>query len=304
VTSLLLLALAPATHAAVIKPAAWTASSTASPNEERTFDVANLGDGKQGTAWVEGEDGGGLGSYITVDLGSARTVSSMTVWAGNWYSYEFFHHYNRPKSLVVDFGDGTTEEVELADEFKPQLVTFKKSHSASSIRLKIKSIHAGKGVDTAISEIVFRDGSRDAAAPVAKVVASSVYAADADGHYDPENVVDGIVDSMWCEGARDGDGAGEWIEFVFRVPSEISKLKLRNGSSVSPAMFKQGNRATSATLSFGDGSTESVAIKDMYFDQVVSFPARTTDRVRVTFTGVARGTEFNDLCVSEATFLQ
>lgn len=252
---------------------------------------------------MEGGDGGGLGTYLTADLGGTRTLASMTVWAGNWYSYEFYSHYNRPKTLVLDFGDGSPEEVELADEFKPQTVSFKKPHSASSVRLKIKSIHAGKGVDTAISEIVFRDATKDGSAAVAKVAASSVYAADADAHYDAENVADGIVDSMWCEGSKDGDGSGEWIEFAFRTETPVSKVKLRNGSAASPAMFKQGNRATGATLTFSDGSTESVPIKDMFFDQVVSFSPRTTDRVRMTFTGVARGAEYNDLCVSEATFL-
>jgi hypothetical protein len=34
----------------------------------------------------------------------------------------------------------------------------------------------------------------------------------------------------------------------------------------------------------------------------VSFPEHTTSWVKMTFTGVTAGKEFNDLCVSEARF--
>ena len=71
----------------------------------------------------------------------------------------------------------------------------------------------------------------------------------------------------------------------------------------SAAYFNQANRIATATLSFSDGATETVQVKDMFFDQTISFPAHTTSRVKVTFTTVKKGTQYNDLCVSEAYLL-
>ncbi len=36
--------------------------------------------------------------------------------------------------------------------------------------------------------------------------------------------------------------------------------------------------------------------------QTISFPEHETSKVRITFTEVYKGKEFNDLCVSEAYF--
>ncbi len=290
-------------QAGTVKPAGWSASSAATPNEERNFEVTNVGDLKQSSAWVEGDQGGGLGAWISADLGGEKALTGMQIWTGNWYNAEFWGHYNRPKTVVVEFSDGATEEVSLTDVYKPQDVSFKTPHTTSSVKLKVKAIYPGKGVDTAISEVVFKDGTRAASHPVVKFTASTTFPPDPDGDYEADNAADGIVDSMWCEGNKISDGTGEWLEFGFAGKVSVSSIKLRNGSAYSPALFMKGNRASSATLTFSDASTESVMLKDIFFEQTVSFPSRTTDKLRVTFTGVKKGTEYNDLCLSEATFL-
>ena len=38
--------------------------------------------------------------------------------------------------------------------------------------------------------------------------------------------------------------------------------------------------------------------------QTLSFPTKPTSKVRVTFTEVKKGKEFNDLCISEAVFFE
>jgi hypothetical protein len=64
----------------------------------------------------------------------------------------------------------------------------------------------------------------------------------------------------------------------------------------------KGNRVTSATLTFSDGATETVAIKNSMMCQTVTFPSHQTSSVRVTVTEVSKGKEYNDLCISEARF--
>lgn len=298
------LLLATPAQAAVIKPTSWTASSSAPNSEGVSYDVVNLGDARQSTPWIEGDEGSGLGSWAQADLGSERTLTGFTVWAGCWYTMEYWQRYNRPKLLVLEFSDGSTQEFTLTDDFKPQTFAFSAPKKTSSVKVRVKNIFAGNTFnDTALSEIVFRDAEREPAIPVKSFASSSTFPADVDGNYDPVNTQDGILDSMWCEGNTKTDGTNEWLEFNFAAPTQVSRLVLRNGNAYSFPYFMKSNRATAATLTFSDGSTEAVTVKDSISEQTISFPARSTGKVRVTFTTVKKGSEFNDLCVSEASFL-
>jgi hypothetical protein len=108
---------------------------------------------------------------------------------------------------------------------------------------------------------------------------------------------------MWCEGNKTGDGTNEWLELDLGVSTSVSRLVLRNGSAYSFTYFMKANRGTTATLTFGDGSTEAITLKDTISEQTISFAARSTSKVKITFTGVKKGSEYNDLCISEAYLL-
>ena len=290
--------------AAVVKPSAWTASSSAAGSEGVSYDIANVADARQSSPWVEGDAGSGLGSWVMADFGGEKVITEFTVWAGVWYTLEYWNRYNRPKLLVVEFSDGTSQEVTLTDEFKPQTITFASPKKTSSIKMKVKGIYTGNTFnDTGISEVVFRDGASAPHVPVKSYKVSSTFPADGDGNYDAVNTTDGILDSMWCEGNKTGDGANEWLELDFGSSQSVSRLVLRNGNAYSFGYFMKSNRATGATLTFSDGSSEVVTVKDSISEQTIAFAPRSTSRVRVTFTAVKKGSEFNDLCISEAYLL-
>lgn len=298
----LLTLLATPCEAAPLKVAAWSTSSSASASDSRNFEVANLGDGKQSTAWTEGEDGAGLGSWVMADFGETRSLSSLVVWGSHWYNVEYFGHYARPKLLVAEYADGKTEEFTLTDEQKPQVLKLKATVQTSSVKLRLKAIYAGRGVDSGLSEVKFFDNTPGGPFVASTVTASSAAAADADGGYGGGNASDGIVDSMWCEGNKSSDGTGEWLELGFAGTQSVSGVKIRSGG-YSMDLFKSTNRPTAATLKFGDGSTETINFKDMLFEQTFSFSTRTTDRAKITFTGVKKGEKYDDMCVSEITFV-
>ena len=67
-------------------------------------------------------------------------------------------------------------------------------------------------------------------------------------------------------------------------------------------VWMKGNRALEAELHFKDGTKETVAVKNSFRTQTITFPARTTSGVKMTFTKVMKGKEYNDLCVSEVLF--
>ena len=118
------------------------------------------------------------------------------------------------------------------------------------------------------------------------------------------NISDGIQDTMWCEGNADGDGVGEWIEFQFDAPTKIANLELLNGIGGSVKYWMLGNRATGAKLEFSNGSSQTIEIKNSGRMQTIPLKPVTTDKVRMSFTSVYKGKEYNDLCISEAYFTE
>jgi hypothetical protein len=298
------LASAPAV-AGVVSVSSVDASSTEPDADGVSYAAKNLTDGKQSTAWFEGDDGSGLGSFVTLDLGGEKTITGLQVWNGFWYTSDFWQRHNRAKEIEVFFSDDSQQSFTLDDDMKPSVLTFDKPVKTSSVKVKIKAIHRGNTFnDTGISEIQVLEAASGEVVAAKGYSASSSYAADADGDYEPDNLADGILDSMWCEGVKDGDGTGEWVEFDFGGPQQVSRLRLNNGNAFSFGMFMKANHARSATLKFSDNTTETVALKGSFMEQTVSFAPRTTSKVRVTFDEVKQGKEFNDLCVSEAVFLK
>jgi hypothetical protein len=286
-----------------ITPAGVTASSTYPEENGIPYDAARMVDGKLSTAWVEGEQGGGLGSWVELDLGAPKKVHEIRLYGGMWYSGEYWARGNRPKEIEVAYGDGTKDTFTLKDEMKVQRFVLVTPKTTNTVRIKLKSVYDGSTwLDTAISEVQVFDAELDGRAIARAVTASSSLPSDADGSYDPMNVQDGLTDSMWCEANRTGDGAGEWLQYEFGASTSVSKLTVVNGIGTSMAFWMKANRATAATVTFSDGATESLTLKNSMLPQTVAFPAHATTSAKVAFTTIAKGKEFNDLCISEASF--
>ncbi|MCB9746349.1 MAG: discoidin domain-containing protein [Alphaproteobacteria bacterium] len=282
-----------------------TASSELPPDDGGNYYARNAVDHKVSSVWVEGDtEGSGLGSTLKFTFSSPTKVEKIRLWNGNWYSYDFWERHNRVKDLEIRFPDGESQKVTLKDERVVEEIAIEKPRDAEWIELRVKSIYRGTTFnDTVISEVVFIDSAADEAVKVASYKASSTYPEDADGSYEPKKMADTLMDTMWCENSKTGDGTGEWVEFDFGESKSVSRLQMVNGNGYSPAYCLKANRATKGTLTFSDGSKESIDIKSLCLPQTISFPEKTTSKVRLTFDEVKAGTEFNDLCVSEAAFL-
>ncbi len=296
-----LLAAAPTAQAGLIKPAGVTASSEY--GGEGNYGARRVADGKASTSWVEGDEGSGLGSWVELDLGEPRDVESVRVWGGDWFSTDSWNRANRPKEVRIEFSDGTQKTLQLADEKKMHELKLDKPISSTSVRLVLKGAYSGSTwLDTAIAEIQVYEAGGGGRANVRNFSASTTHKADADGNYDPVNVADGITDSLWCEGSKEGDGTGDWLDFDFGANRKVHAIELINGIATSFKYWMKGNRATAAKLTFSDGSSETIAIKNSMNPQTIAFSPRTTSSVRLTFTEVVKGPEYNDLCIAEAYF--
>lgn len=300
-SALALAAVTPA-YAAKVVPVGVNASSAYPEENGISYQPDRTTDSKATSAWVEGEQGSGLGSWIEYDLGGMHTVAKLKVWAGLWYSTEYWGRANRPKEIEVAFSDGSKQVLALKDEMKVQELLLPAPVKTTTVRIKIKAIYDGNTwLDTAISEVQIFDTEPDGV-PVRGVTASTTLPPDGDGNYDPKNAVDGLNDSMWCEGDKAGDGTGSWIDVDFGAKTAVSQLTVVNGIGSALPLWMKANRAGTATLAFDDGATEVVTLKNSMMPQTITFPAHTASRVKVTFAGVVKGKEYNDLCMSEVRF--
>ena len=306
VCGLAALLIATAAQAETLKSTNPSASSAEPGKDGVDYEAKNVSDGKAGTAWCEGVPGSGLGSWVQVDVdGGPKTISAIKIWNGYWYSGDFWARHNRAKEIELEFSDGSVQKFTLKDEKAPEIVRFTKPVSTSFVKLKVRSVYNGNTFnDTVISEIQLLDDTPAARLAVSAYKASSTYPADDDGNYEPINLEDGILDTMWCEGNKTGDGTGDWIELTFGATKPISSMKVRNGNAYSAGLNMKSNRAKTATLTFGDGGKETVTLKPIASEQVITFPAHTAGKVKITFDAVQRGSDpnLNDLCVSELNF--
>lgn len=291
-------------HAAPVKIASVSAKSSYS-NAGVSYPADNIKDGKSSTPWFEGDPGSGVGSWIEVDLGGTKNVTKLQLLAGDW-SGGGWSKANRPKELEVRWSDGSTAIWTLGDEYRMQTFVPPQPKSTSTIRFKINSIYNGSAFpDTSISEILVFDDTADPNATVKQVKASSEFPADADGAYFATQASDGVRDTYWCEGNKGGDGVGEWLEFHFDAPTRVSALSVCNGMCTTPDMLKKGNAPSRVTLSFSDGSTQQVELKAlMPLPQKVTITPVTTSSVKIRIDEVRKGSEYDDTCLSEVTFVK
>ncbi len=295
-----------AASADVLKGTNANASSAEPEANGVSYEAKNIADGKASSVWCEGVSGSGLGSWVSVDVADGpKPVTALKIWNGHWYSADFWQRHNRAKEIEVEFSDGSVEKFTLKDEQAPEVIRFSKPVTTSSIKVKVKSVYNGNTFnDTVISEIQLQDDVPSTRLAVTAFKASSTYPSDADGNYEAANIDDGLLDTMWCEGNKSGDGTNDWLELTFGGAKPITKMKVRNGNAYSSSLNMKSNRAKTATLTFADGSKETVTLKTNPLEQELTFPAHTSNKVKITFDSIQRGSDpnLNDLCVSELSF--
>ncbi len=293
-----LAAASPSAQAGVLPIKGVTASSTYT--EQPGYDAARVADGRQGTAWVEGDSGAGLGAWVELDLGGPVKVDTLRIWGGDWYNDTNWNRANRPKEIEISVDGGAPTKVTLDNSRTVQ--SFPIGATASTVRVRIKSTYSGSTwLDTGISEIQLI-GDAPAPGHEATLSASSHAPADGDGSYEPAMAADQLADTMWCEG-DEGDGTGQSLTFDFGGKKSVSSLTWVNGIGGSLPLWMQANRATKVTLVF-DGGEHTAEVRPSFKPTTLSFPSVSTSKVTVRFDAVLKGPKYNDLCVSEAWFAE
>lgn len=123
----------------------------------------------------------------------------------------------------------------------------------------------------------------------------------------PQNLVDGAIETAWCEGAK-GTGVGEWVEL--ELASKASAIEVVSGFLKStptplaprPPTFAANGRPTKLALTRADGSAVTeLTLKDTLERQAFEV-ALDPGKYRLTIKEVAAGAKFTDTCIGELGF--
>ena len=142
---------------------------TESSGREKMFDVRNLFDGNQQTAWCEGAEGDGIGEFIYIqflvnDSDASVNINEVSIITGWTKSEDLFKKNNRASKITIDTYQDNTEagksasiSAELEDNnFDYQNIKdqfFFNDNSTKTMKITINDIFKGKVSDTCLSEI-------------------------------------------------------------------------------------------------------------------------------------------------------
>jgi hypothetical protein len=120
-------------------------------------------------AWAEGVAGSGSGQWVKATFAGERDIAEIRVLPGYAKSPALFAKYNRPKTLTIEFSDGTAKTVELADE--PSLQRFPVKAKATWAKVTIGEVYRGTTRDeTYLSLVDFGTSASPEFATFAEVV--------------------------------------------------------------------------------------------------------------------------------------
>lgn len=139
---------------------AYCASSVLPASKANFYEPAMMFDGNRATAWVEGDDGDGVGSTITLHFGRARSLVGFEIINGYDKDQRIWSANSRVREVEASTGDGQVQVITLEDVRGASRFDFDAPVETSWLRLKIESVYPGtKYKDTAISEFypIFKD---------------------------------------------------------------------------------------------------------------------------------------------------
>jgi hypothetical protein len=120
-----------------------------------SYGPENLFKGTDAVAWVEGRPGQGVGEWITVEFDELRSVTAVELRTGYQKSADIFSKNGRVRQLRMQFSDGESRTVTLADRQGAEVYKLDRPVKAYWIKFTIEGVYPGKTyTDTAISKLL------------------------------------------------------------------------------------------------------------------------------------------------------
>lgn len=120
--------------------------------------------------------------------------------------------------------------------------------------------------------------------------------------YGPENMVDGLVTTMWVEGEGSA-GLGKYIEVKFDGEVELAKVRIWGGCFLDEEFFGRHNRVAQLEFKYPDFTSEKFEIDDSMTAQWLTLAEpKKVDKVKIYLRRVHEGNTWNDTAISQIQF--
>ncbi len=300
--------------AATLPVKAIKATSTLPEKDGEAYVEAHLTDGKAGSYWAEGQSNAGMGTVLSVDFPSEVTLSRIEIWNGCWQSADLWKRLYRVKDIEIKYPDFSYERLTIPDGQQKQVVSLKTPKKVNNIKIVIKSVYNGTTfLDTAISEMRFLDDAPESVVTGVSGQASSTLPPEKDNldkeAYGAVKVVDGFIDTYWCEGKTEkgpaGQGIGEWVRVDLGGSQSVRKMKVAVGNGYDEKTYRQNSRATGLKADFSDGTSKDLSLEDRPGWQEIDLGGtRSLSWVKLTVTQVVEGTRWQDTAIADVQFVK
>ena len=129
-------------------------SSILHDSTNKNYGSTRVLDGDFSTVWSEGVSGYGNGEWIRLDFDNIYTVKKIKIVNGLVNKKNGYYNNNRPKSLTLQFSDGSSQKINLEDNNTGYQVVNINAVETSYVKFVINSVYYGtKYDDTCIADI-------------------------------------------------------------------------------------------------------------------------------------------------------
>lgn len=129
-------------------------SSILHDSTNKNYGSTRVLDGDFSTVWSEGVSGYGNGEWIRLDFDNIYTVKKIKIVNGLVNKKNGYYNNNRPKSLTLQFSDGSSQNINLEDDNTGYQVVNINKVETSYVKFVINSVYYGtKYDDTCIADI-------------------------------------------------------------------------------------------------------------------------------------------------------
>lgn len=123
---------------------------------------------------------------------------------------------------------------------------------------------------------------------------------DESSRFSLEHIID-KTSSPWCISGKDWEKQDS-IDLQFDKKVILSKIYIANGFFDSK-LFSLNSRPSKLILKSDLGEKREISLKDNFNVETYEFPAMNVSSINLSFPNILKGTKFNDICISEVSFI-
>lgn len=272
----------------------------------------NLVDGFRDTVWVGGKMRRSLGDFFRIEWGREVTLTGIGIFT---QPPQQLHPVVRslwqgepPQLKPAQYLKLKTPQGEMTVALKPeggfQLVRFPSPINTGYLQITLVEQYIDPQTRRTVSiQIPDRERSHGFLSEIIPLTAeirytASSYGSGPDGERLPEHAGDSNINTAWSEGRSDA-GIGEWLQMILPTPQSLTQLTVVNGCRRAGENYSLNHRVKEAQLTFSDGSTQDILLKDVHQPQIVKLRSVQTRSVRLTIRSIYPGKLGHTTCLSE-----